>query len=278
MREKMSINSSTAKKLDKMQRVLELLATGLDRKTVASLVEYSNVSCLYRAFGEDYDWNGAIKNYVPKIKDKTFNKTDVVNPLKGRPSGKVGKIIADFATGMDLREVVAKHKFGSNDNLAEFMINHGYVWDRLINNYILKPHVIEGTQESTAESAIEVKTTESPSGELKTADGTSPSDGVKANGTITDEEFVELYLRNKESIDSRINQGGASNSSTFNTYRINKDYMYTTTLRVVDELYKLMGKYCKERGIQKQEFLQTAIIDTLKKGGYKDEVKYHFEV
>lgn len=250
---------STAEKIKEIQFQL---ATGKSRPEIAKKMGYKDVTGLYHfAARHKLKWNKEKSNY-----DATGNDgkpIEAVKPPVDTPTGKAASVITMFERGMDGREIAKKLKYKSYQAMADDMKTKGYVWSEHKKNYVKKGQEIAAEPEKAAKETKQQIAKQQPK--------TENEDSRQASGKYT--EILDMLLEKRDRLIEVLN----SEPKVIPRY-ILAGTVTAKTIGIVDVLDKLVKEFCDEKNLKQKELIEIALIEFLRKYGYRDEVKAHLKV
>jgi hypothetical protein len=248
---------NTAKKIEDIQYQLAL---GKTRPEVAQALGYKDVTALYHfASRNKLKWNTKKKNYDAIGNDG--KPIEAVKSVTDYPTGKVANIISMFERGMDGREIAKRLRFNSYQEMAEYMRLKGYVWNDSKGNYGIQPQVME--QGSKNISDYEDRNIRQKVDEEDSFKSTEYRD------------LFEMLLVNKDRLVELLSV--SSSLSTLPRFQLVGRTNYKT-IGIVDELDMIVKDFCEERHLSQKELFHIALIEFLKKYGYKNEVRARLKI
>lgn len=231
----------------KQEYILSLAASGKSSREIAEELGYKDVHSLHTFMRRrDMVWSAKKNIYLIRGQDEETEKTAEAE----LPAGKAGRIIAMFAKKVDSKEIAKQLRFGSIQEMADYMKSKGYLWDNKQGNYIKT--VLEVKNEPIKE----------PGQQLEDRHG---NDFMGEYGGIlkllkdNESRLLELLAVSAESTD-------------IPRYAIS-GYSITKSMDIPNSLDQLVKDFSRDKGIPQKEILKAALIEFMKKYGYASEVK-----
>ncbi|HVI41320.1 MAG TPA: hypothetical protein VM577_11730 [Anaerovoracaceae bacterium] len=240
----------------KIQRVLELCKAGNNRHEVAKILGYKDYKGLQAYMQRHhYTWNDSIQNYQQLKEYQKQMKTErVLRQYEDGASSKPARITAMFSKKLEARDIAKKLGFESHKTMAAYMKSRGYAWNVEIGNYERDGSIIvvDDSREEVDASNIESKQLTLITGQAKHLDILQLLDSKKEKLL----ELLESYS-NDDMAMPRYVIGGLC---------------VTKSVHMVTGLDLLIREYSTEKNISQKDMFQIAMIEFLKKYGYKREV------
>lgn len=232
----------------KIQRVLELCEAGNDRHEVAKILGYKDYKGLQAYMQRhQYIWNEAMKNYQLLEEYLKQMKTErVLRKFEDGTSSKPARIISMFSKKLEARDIAKKLGYESHKTMAAYMKSRGYAWNAEIGNY-------------ERDSSISIVENEDTDTEFE---GTSDARHL---------DILELLDSKKEKLLELLNS--YSNDDMSMPRYVIGGLCVTKSVHMVTGLDLLIREYSTEKNISQKDMFQIAMIEFLKKYGYKREVE-----
>jgi len=223
--------------IKRIELINNLASTGMTRAEIASELGFKDVSGL-KMFARRHDlkWDTHKGLYVIE-----GTKTELPATIEEPPSGKVASIISMLDKKIDGKDVAKRQRFGSHQEMANYMKSKGYVWDNERQNY---------KKEAKAEKVKEVQTSITDSGEY--------TDILRLLADNMD-KFTKILKENDEEVTiPRYNLPGINTLKTIN---------------ITNTVNDLAKEFSEEMHISQKEMFEIALIEFMQKYGYAEQVK-----
>jgi hypothetical protein len=232
----------------KIQRVLELCEAGNDRHEVAKILGYKDYKGLQAYMQRhQYTWNEDMKNYQLLEEYQKQMKTErVMRKFEDGSSSKPARIISMFSKKLEARDIAKKLGYESHKTMATYMKSRGYAWNAEIGNY-------------ERDSSIPIVENEDIDIDFE---GTSDARHL---------DILELLDSKKEKLIELLNS--YSNDDMAMPRYVIGGLCVTKSVHMVTGLDLLIREYSTEKNISQKDMFQIAMIEFLKKYGYKREVE-----
>jgi hypothetical protein len=232
----------------KIQRILELCEAGNNRHEVAKILGYKDYKGLHAYMQRhQYTWNEAIGNYqLLEVYQKQVKTERVLRKFEDGTSSKPARIISMFSKKLEARDIAKKLGYESHKTMATYMKSRGYVWNVEIGNYERDSSMSIGEHEGTDTEFQE----ETDTRHL---------------------DILELLDSKKEKLLELLNSY-SNDDMTMPRYVIG-GLCVTKSVHMVTGLDLLIREYSTEKNISQKDMFQIAMIEFLKRYGYKREVE-----
>lgn len=232
----------------KIQRILELCKAGNDRHEVAKMLGYKDYKGLQAYMQRhQYTWNEEVRTYQLLEEYQKQMKTErVLRKFEDGVSSKPARIISMFSKKLEARDIAKKLGYESHKTMAAYMKSRGYAWNAEIGNY-------------ERDSSISIVENEDIETEF---DGASDARHL---------DILELLNSKKEKLLELLNS--YSNDDMAMPRYVIGGLCVTKSVHMVTGLDLLIREYSTEKNISQKDMFQIAMIEFLKKYGYKREVE-----
>jgi hypothetical protein len=247
---------------EKLELALKYLSEGKTRFEAARALGYKEADGMDRYLRRrGYLWNIKTRVYEHS-KDDVSN----MNPINNTPS-RVLKILTMLSKGIDGKDIAKYCKFKNHQELAMYMKNKGYVWDSDKERYIKKnvevpydeleenENIENGTDNVIYMNPEKVLATES----IRTENNADILDILKDNK----EKLFEL-LTPQKTIENRIPR------------YIIKGSPITKSIYISTEIDRMIKDFSTEKNVTQKEIFQVALVEFLRKYGYRKEIENLF--
>lgn len=238
---------------ERTQYILRELSLGKNREQLAEEMgnkNWKSIDMYMRRRG--YKWDQQESNYVLKdLPKKEYSYRD---------STKAGTVIALLAQeGSDLREVAKQLGYSDYRELAKYMDTKGYIWDSEEGNYKKRVGKIE--EEEAEEETVAPVATKSHSF------STSEEDAILSDEHL---ELLELLANHKERLIDlllpTVENGKLPRYSIPGTAK-------SKTIQMSHLVEQILVDYSREKNITQRELVEVALIEFLRRYGYKEQVE-----
>lgn len=245
----------------KIQRILELFAAGNNKHETAKILGYKDYKGLQAYMQRhQYIWDDSIQNYQMLIEYKKQVKTQrVLMEHEDGANSKPARIIAMLSKKLEARDIAKKLGFEDHKSMATYMKSRGYVWNMEKVNYDRDMKIIVDEDASESHQNTSLPSNNSRMiGKQQVANG--EHQGILQLLESKKEKLLELlgsYDDDEKAI-PRFVIGGLS---------------VTKSVHMVTGLDLLIREYSTEKNLSQKDMFQIAMIEFLKKYGYKREVE-----
>lgn len=245
--------------LKKQEYIINLASLGKSNKEIAQELGYKDVSNLYtfmrrRGMG----WNAKKGLFIVK-----GEKAEEPEAIEEKPSGKVGSIISMFEKKMDGREIANSLRFGSYQEMADYMKSKGYVWDNKKHNYIRVVVEVEAEQINKNSEHKEHSSQIDTSNHSNTA--------IQCNCMDKYADILKLLDAKKDRINELLKVKEEENCN-IPRYTLT-GYTAPKSLSMISTLERLITEFSRDKNISQKEIIEVAVVEFLKKYGYVSQVK-----
>ncbi|MCM0649717.1 hypothetical protein NBE98_15225 [Clostridium swellfunianum] len=232
----------------KIEKILKLCEAGNDRHEVAKMLGYKDYKGLQAYMQRhQYTWNEEMRTYQLLEEYQKQMKTErVLRKFEDGVSSKPARIISMFSKKLEARDIAKKLGYESHKTMASYMKSRGYAWNAEIRNY-------------ERDSSISIGENEDIDTEFE---GTSDARHL---------DILELLDSKKEKLLELLNS--YSNDDMAMPRYVIGGLCVTKSVHMVTGLDLLIREYSTEKNISQKDMFQIAIIEFLKKYGYKREVE-----
>lgn len=166
---------------------------------------------------------------------------------------------------MDIKEVSKKKKFRDLQDMASYMASKGYKWSSLEKNYIQETLENQAFPDNEINNIDEVKNKMNQEDEIACKCGCLEKYGDILRMLEGNKEKLQRLLDDKEVVNQvpRYLISGVMTSKTFN---------------MSQPLKELIIEFSEEMNIQQKVIFEVAMIEFLKKYGYKQNIKSRFNI
>lgn len=247
----------------KVNKILNELKEGRTREEISEEFDYStwrSLDMYMRRKGFKYD--ARKETYLPDI-DKDFNDS-----VPEYANSKVSLIISLFDKGdKEASEIAKQTGFDNHRELSTYMKNRGYKWDSIKENYVMSKNSLEEESKNEKYNTTKSKKKEVTENEITSGDHNGSNVEVPVNlikylplleKLLANKEQLERILSEKEHELPRYNIPGAAGTKGF--------YMNKRVTKLVEE-------FCDVKNVSQREMAEGALIEYLKRYGFKEEVK-----
>lgn len=246
----------------KMEYIMNQAASGKTNREIAEELGYKDVHNLYvfmRRRG--YVWNGNKGLYVVKGEKQEEEPQEVIEDI---PTGKVGSIISMFAKKMDGKEIAKSLKFGSYQEMADYMKSKGYLWDNSKQNYTkavvkAEPEPVKVDFEPKQEQ-VQIK-----------RDNTPGNTANQCNCMERYGDILSLLEANKNKLPELLKLVEVE-SSRIPRYSL-PGMPVIKSVNITNTLDRMIKEFSEDKNITQKAVIETAVIEFFKKYGYADQVK-----
>ena len=237
----------------KIQRILELCKAGNNRHEVAKILVYKDYKGLHAYMQRhQYTWNDSIQSYQPlKEYQKQLKTERVLRKFEDGASSKPARIISMFSKKLEARDIAKKLGYESHKVMAVYMKSRGYTWNVEMGNYERDSNIVVDEDEANEAQDIGIA-------------------GQEANGTRYF-DILELLDSKKERLMELLNS--YSNDDMAMPRYVIGGLCVTKSVHMVTGLDLLIREYSTEKNISQKDMFQIAMIEFLKRHGYKREVE-----
>jgi hypothetical protein len=231
----------------RVRKIIELLKF-MTRDEAAQKLGYKNYRSLDMYMRrKNFKYDSESGQYVPK--------ENIADKLKKDPKSyaptKVASIITAFEKANADPMMIAKQEgFKDHKEMAEYMAKRGYEWNAYKGNYV---KTIGKVEEKTADEVIEE--TEKTQSLPNDIDEYIP--------------FIRFLYEKRDDIYQLLS--GTKEDGTIPRYVV-PGLVRTKAIYMSDMVAKLTAEFSKEKNITQREVMEGALIEYLKKYGYKREV------
>lgn len=240
----------------KIQRILELFSAGNNKHEVAKILGYKDYKGLQVYMQRhQYIWNNSKQNYQKIDEYQKYVRTERI--LKGHEnesSSKSARIISMFSKKLEAKDIAKKQGFENHKSMATYMKSRGYVWNAEKGNYELD------------ESNINVD----KDGVRDIHDNYSVDNNDKEVIQERYPNILQILDSNREKLLELLDRD--SNSEIAMPRYVIGGLCVTKSVHMVTGLDMLIREYSTEKNISQKDMFQIAMIEFLKKYGYKREV------
>lgn len=234
--------------IKKIEYINFLAASGKTRAEIATELGYKDERSLYVFMKRrGLEWNTKKGLYVVK-----GEKDEAEETVEDIPTGKVASVISLFDKKMDGKDIARKLRFGSFQEMADYMRSKGYIWDSQKGNYKRAEIVVEA----------ECVKVEQPQQSAQTQ--------ARDNAFI--EEYGDVLKLLKANKDKLTEMLKVNESDDLPRYSVS-GFNVTKSIDIPSPLVRLVKDFGEEKNLSQREIVKVALIDFLKKYGYSDEVK-----
>lgn len=244
--------------IKKQEYILKLASSGKSNKEIAEELGYKDVANLYTFMRRrGMVWNSKKRLFV--IKGQKEEEQEIIEE---KPSGKVGSIISLFEKKMDGREIANSLRFGSYQEMADYMKSKGFVWDNNQQNYkrlvVLEAapiHVNMGAKEQSAQI-------------------NASNQSNKANQCNCLEKYADILslLETQKDKILEMLKVKEEDSCYIPRYTL-PGYTAQKSLSMISTLERLIKEFSEDKHISQKEIIEVAVVEFLKKYGYVSQVK-----
>ncbi|WP_238882320.1 hypothetical protein [Clostridium sp. YIM B02551] len=227
----------------KIQRVLELCKAGNNRHEVAKILGYKDYKGLQAYMKRyQYTWNDSIQNYQKLSEYEKQVKTErILREYEDEASSKPARIISMFSKKLEARDIAKKQGFENHKTMASYMKARGYIWNNEKTNYERDSSIIVDDEEEN-----------------------------QSGRNIHNSDIFQMLENNKEKLMELLNS--YSNDEMVMPRYVVGGLCVTKSVHMVTGLDLLIREYSTEKNISQKDMFQIAMIEFLKKYGYKREV------
>jgi hypothetical protein len=245
----------------KIQRVLELCKAGNNRHEAAKILGYKDYKGLQVYMQRhQYTWNESMRNYQNNTEYQKQVKTErVLRSFEDGATSKPARIISMFSKKIESRDIAKKLGFESHKTMAAYMKSRGYAWNAASGNY-------------ERDGSVTVD------GEVREEDETSSMKSDKSAMIEGQAGPNARYLDILELLDSRkemlleLLESYSNDDMAMPRYVIG-GLCVTKSVHMVTGLDLLIREYSTEKNISQKDMFQIAMIEFLKKYGYRRETE-----
>jgi hypothetical protein len=234
---------------DRVNFIIRSLAEGKTRDELAKEFNHSDYRSLDMYMRRrNFVWDSEEQNYKPaatRINKKKIN-SEVLH------SAKVSKIIQAFSEGKDAKAVASEFGFSDHKKLAEYMKNKGYEWSREEENYIPKKGLENNVESQKTQSSLQ--------------DENNGSKHTKQQAVVSDQ-----LLNLVKALQEQLNMTESPIVDKIPRYLV-PGIAKTKSVQISHLLAQLIEDFSYDKNITQRQIFETAIIDFLRKYGYKHEV------
>lgn len=237
----------------KIQRISELCKAGNNRHEVAKILGYKDYKGLQVYMQRhQYAWNESLRNYQ-ELKDyqKQVKTERVLRRFEDGSTSKPARIVSMFSKKLEARDIAKKLGFENHKAMAAYMRSRGYAWNAEIGNY-----------ERDVSLALEEDET------MDTVQTNIESQAGSGSGHF---DILELLDSKKEKLLELLNSYSADDMA-MPRYVIG-GLCVTKSVHMVTGLDMLIREYSTEKNISQKDMFQIAMIEFLKRYGYRREVE-----
>ncbi|MDI6880799.1 MAG: hypothetical protein QMC95_16270 [Desulfitobacteriaceae bacterium] len=231
---------------DKVQYILQALASGKTRETVTQELGYRSVKSwdsLMRR--RNYYWDAAQKRYIPKASPVSPESQPRVPP-------KVAQVLEALAQPQaDLKRVASELGFENHQALGEFMRLQGYTWDGETQNYSY-----------SGKTPVSLVIAPPASSERIESENDSKED------TAALFTQIQELLPRLQSL--AFTQG--QTPTRLPHYRVS-GIAVTKSIRLSHPLVELAETFSREHALTQRELFELALIELLQRNAYANQVQ-----
>ena len=239
----------------RVKRILELMRYKT-RTEAAEEMNYKHWKSLDMYMRrKNFVYDGKSQQYVPIPDEKRFMN----NPRNFAPTKVVNIIDAFENENVDPKEIAKKEGFKDHKELAKYMKMKGYEWNSYRNNYLK----IVGDSNELDDAIAEIEV---------------PSEVYNESLAKTSKEniydylpFIRFIYEQRDAIYELLT--GVREDGKIPRYAI-PGILKTKAIYMSDSLGKVTAEFCREKNINQREVYEAALIEYLKKYGFKDEVEF----
>lgn len=233
---------------DKVNLIIRSLGDGISREELAAQLKYRDYKGLDMYMRRrNFTWDSDAQNYKPVATRINKKKTIQEDTHKG----KVSRIMQAFKGGMDPKAVAKEYGFASHRELADYMTKKGYEWNGEEGNYVRKTG-IESVEELQSKASL-----------------TSKEQKENQDKTSTDKDDELFHL--VKTLYEKLNITSDPIVDRVPRYLVS-GIAKTKSVQLSHLLHQLVEDFSYEKNITQRQIFETAIIDFLRKYGYKHEV------
>ena len=236
----------------KIECINALAASGKSRNEIAEALGYKDYRGLYAFMNrQGLEWNPHENLYVIKGSRTAGASQETAAIHAETPSGKVGNILIMFNKGLEGKDIAQKLRFGSHQEMADFMKGKGYVWDNKRQNYIKNANIPRFSG-MVAES--------------------EPVYAVTPNSEMTAyNDILSLLSANKDKLIEILKPSTAAQQK-IPRYCL-PGRTIPKSLSMASPLERLIKEFSEENNLSQKEIIEVAVVEFLKKYGYEEQVK-----
>ncbi|NJD04653.1 MAG: hypothetical protein FIA99_19110 [Ruminiclostridium sp.] len=244
----------------RIELINNLAATGKSRSEIAKELGYSHVGGLTKfAHNQGFEWNYEKGLYAVK-----GTKQDIPDVIEETPTGRVASIISMFEQKMDGKEIAKSLRFGSYQEMADYLKSKGYTWDNAKQNYI--KIIVTGEPKPEQEKAETIKTEQKPKKDIEIKSSNSCDCMEKYS------ELLKLIDENRDRLAELLNASDKAEDAIVPRYKLH-GLSVTKSIDIPHTLDQMIKEYSNEHNLSQREIVQIALVEFLKKYGYENEVK-----
>jgi hypothetical protein len=240
---------------DKVHAILSRVAEGKLKNEIAKELGYKSYVTMDRYMQKkNYEWNKVLNDYVP-VSDGSDNEHEVQYPV-----ARVAMILKMLKKGMDPKEVANHLRFDSHQDMAQYLLSKGYVWDQTEGTYMFRGQPPSETEEESKQAEHH---------ENRVQDTETIGKGDMSS-------YMERYIPLFELLDKHQDTLEALLSSQSKVGRIPRYVLpgvhITKSVHMIYGLDQLIREFSQEKNISQKDIFEVALVEFFKKYGYHKEI------
>jgi hypothetical protein len=250
---------------EKVNYILTALKNGKSREEIADDLNYSSYKSMDMYIRrKNFLWDADRGTYVPKVDDPGFENKKLTGI-----SSKSDLIISLFADdGSDPKTVAKKVGFNDHKDLADFMKRQNYIWSSDERNYIHQSEM-EDDEEEKKKAAPETNGKELAAEIRKQVER-------QVNVAERLAKFTPVMEFLEENMDSlrellAATEDGEDSGGEIPHFAV-PGTTKTKSVYMADRLAELVTEFSKVRNVSQRDIFEAAVIEYLRKYGYRDAV------
>jgi len=252
---------------EKVNYILTALKNGKSREEIADDLNYSSYKSMDMYIRrKNFLWDADRGTYVPKVDDPGFENKKLTGI-----SSKSDLIISLFADeSNDPKSVAKKVGFNDHKDLADFMKRQNYIWATEERNYVHQSELEEEEDEEseklppeTAGKDLAAEIRKQVERQVNVAERLAKFTPVME---FLEENMDSLQKLLTDTEDGEESDGEIPKFAVPGTTKTKSVYM-------ADRLAALVTEFSKVRNVSQRDIFEAAVIEYLRKYGYKDAVE-----
>lgn len=252
---------------DKVQAILNGLKAGKTREVLAEELDYANHRSLDMMMRRhNYVWYKQEQMYY-----RLGQEIPTVKPIEVlHERSQATHVLQLLQQGMDARLVAEKAGFTTYREMANFMKENGYAWDAQENNYAFSTEQAPGDSRETRQSRPS-RQTEDSTGTMEHSINRDWQQYLPSLQWLSENrELLEDLIASTDS--NQDNVGGV-----IPRYAVPGVFV-TKSVHMSNQLDQLVRDFSVDRNISQRDVFAAALLEFLRKYGYKQEVEVFLAV
>lgn len=247
---------------EKVQAVLKGLKAGKTREQLAEELEYAN----HRSLDMMMRRHNCVWNKQEQMYYRPGQEVPTVKPEKVlQEKSKATQVLQLFQQGMDARLVAEKAEFTTYREMANFMKQKGYAWDTPENNYTLSKEQVPSDSREARQSR--------PSRQFEDSPGTMESSINRDwQQYLPSLQWLGENMELLEDLIATTDSNQDTAGGIIPRYAVPGVFV-TKSVHMSNQLDQLVRDFSADRNISQRDVFAAALLEFLRKYGYKQEVE-----